>query len=79
MSAQGSLSYFGESSELHVHLLNIDLFPWSLGPILYTVLAWRGKLKHSICDSLMMFTEEKVNQSSVSTKKKNNNRQQKKK
>ena len=46
----GSLSYFGESSELHVHLLNVDLFPWSFGPILYTGLAWREDSKHLNCD-----------------------------
>lgn len=60
LSVHGSLSYFGESSELHVHLLNVDLFPWSLGPILYTGLAWREEWKHLICDSVMTFTEEKL-------------------
>lgn len=45
------VKYFGEASELHVHLLNIDLFPWSFGPILYTGLTQRGKKKHLIYDS----------------------------
>lgn len=31
--------YFSKSPEFHVHLFNVDLFPWSLGPILYTGLA----------------------------------------
>lgn len=46
MFAHGSLPYLSESSELHVHLLNIDLFPWSLSPIFYTGLAQRGEGKH---------------------------------
>ncbi len=48
MFVHGSLSYFGESSELHVHLLNIDLFPWSLCPIFYTGLAQEGEWYQSV-------------------------------
>lgn len=35
--------YFSKSSEFHVHLLNVDLLPWSLGPILYIWLAQKRK------------------------------------
>lgn len=57
MFVHESLSYFGKSSELHVHLLNIDLLPWSLGPILYTGLARKVEWKHLICHSLIRFTK----------------------
>lgn len=35
--------YFSKSPQFHVHLLNIDLLPWSLGPILYT---WLSQKQH---------------------------------
>lgn len=57
MFVHGNLSYFGKSPEFHVHLLNIDLFPRSLGPILYTGLTYRGEWK-TFNDSQMKFTEE---------------------
>lgn len=56
LSVSGGATYFGKSSELHVHLLNVNLFPWSLGPILYTGLTWEGEWRYLICDFL---TEEK--------------------
>lgn len=59
------VTYFGEASELHVHLLNIDLFPWSFSPILYTGLTQRGKWKHLICDSQMKYCPLQPETSSI--------------